>query len=191
MSQGGSQASDWAWQRQLEGAVVTPLHPAVLDVIRHQHTFLCESFCFCVRQALADSEEHAFSERHWNRVADLAQMQWPIFVPLAADGQTLDTNVRSYGYLHLVGGSVAERHLLSPPACFSMTMPMMTREITVTELFRVTQASKLIHQVLVDYRSLHAHTSDGISIGALLRARDSASSRGHRCVPERCDERAR
>jgi DNA phosphorothioation-dependent restriction protein DptH len=160
-----AEASDWAWQRQLEGAVVTPLHPAVLDMIRHQHTFLCESFCFCVRQALADPEEHAFSERHWNRVADLAQMQWPIFGTLAADGQTLDTNVRSYGYLHLVGecsgaaSLVTSRLLLDDDADDD-------EEITDTELFRVTRASKLIHQVLGDYRSLHAHASDGISIGA-------------------------
>ena len=38
----------------LEAAVVTPLHPAVLEMIRHQHTYLCDSFCFYA-EALKES----------------------------------------------------------------------------------------------------------------------------------------
>ena len=67
--------NSWVWQEYLEAAVVTPLHPSVLEMIRHQHAYLCESFCYYAKRALEESGSGAFSLKRWDRVADHSKIQ--------------------------------------------------------------------------------------------------------------------
>src|SRR5690606_31908225 len=96
-------AEHWKWQLHLPYAVATPLHPAVIDMIHHQHAFLCESFCVRAGEGLSEGDGRRFSERAWNRVTDLAQIVRPIFGTLKDSSYVLDSAVRSHNYIHLLG----------------------------------------------------------------------------------------
>jgi len=161
-------AADKSWMgdpKQLPCAVATPLHPAVLDMIRHQHVFLCDSFCACANGELTERRKDWFAAKTWNRMVDLAQISRPILGTLKAEQGTLDSRVRSYGYFHLVGQCRA-------PSSGSGARLLLEYEdeeddeITDAELFRETPASALVQRTLVDYAKLHSHADDGLAIGA-------------------------
>lgn len=157
--------ANWEWDDYLECAVVTPLHPALLEVIHHQHAYLCESFCYYARRGVEESGNRTLTEKRWDRVVDLSSIKWPVFGTLKNLSWELDTNVRSYGYIHLIGecqepsSSITSQLLLE----YDDTE---NEEVTDAELFRETQDSRLIEEVLLNYQDLHPYASDGISIAA-------------------------
>lgn len=165
ISERNLEKTNWIWNEYLQCAIVSPLHPALLDMLRHQHAYLCESFCVHVKRGLEESGQRVFTEKYWDRVADLSRVQRPVFGILKDLRQALDTNVRGYGYIHLVGDC--------RESSFSITSRLLLEydntedeEVVDTELFRETRDSQLIKQVLLDYKKLHAYADDGISIGA-------------------------
>lgn len=156
--------SNWLWDSFLQAAVVTPLHPNLLDMIRHQHSFLCESFCYYTGVALAEAGDKLFAEKRWDHVVDLAKIQWPVFGTLTDRNQNLNTNVRSFGYIHLAG-KYEEASSFITSRLLSDYDDSEEDDVTDTELFRESRSSRLIKQVLTDYRKLYAFADDGVSIG--------------------------
>lgn len=161
----GEDIGNWAWQEYLDAAVVTPLHPSVLEMVRHQHGYLCDSFCYYASNALGESRADAFSLSRWDRVADHSKIQWPIFGVLVNADKVLNTNMRSYNYLHLIGESSEEVSFVTSRLLMQYE-DQDDEEITETDLFRETQSSLLIKQVLKDYKSLYSFADDGVSIGS-------------------------
>jgi DNA phosphorothioation-dependent restriction protein DptH len=155
----------WVWKGYEPSAIITPLHPALLEMIVHQHSFLSESFETVARQALWASSQKEFNERRWMDIMDLAKIQWPVYGTLRNEDQILDTNVKSFGIFHIVGENNA--------ADTSLSTKLLLRydngdddDISDDDLFEETRESRLIQRVLEDYRSLYAHADDGISISA-------------------------
>jgi DNA phosphorothioation-dependent restriction protein DptH len=154
----------WVWNEYQECMVVTPLHPALLEMIHNSHTFLCESFCFYARTGLQEVGGK-FPEKHWDQIVDLSRMKRPILGTLKNEDLVLDTNMRSYGYFHLVGECAKD------PTSINARLLLEYEdndedEVTDTDLFRETRASILIKQILNDYYRLHKYVDDGISIAA-------------------------
>ena len=162
----GTDSPHWQWQPCLDCAVATPLHPAVLDMMRHQHSFLCEIFSVNANEGLRQAGGRRFAESAWNRLTDLAQMERPLFGILRNTGApALDSQVRSYGYTHLLG------HCRQPVVELSSRLLLDyegedDEEITDAELFQETRASALICHTLQDYLALHPHADDGLAVGA-------------------------
>lgn len=156
--------SDWGWRDNIKGAVVTPLHPALLEMIRHQHTYLCESFCTYVQEALEQPKNRMLAERNWARVIDLATLSRPIYGVLEKN-QILNTNAKGYGYLHLIGDFHGESAYIDSHLLLEYDDDW-DEEITDAELFEESRASQLIKQNLADYLMLYPFAEDGISIGA-------------------------
>jgi DNA phosphorothioation-dependent restriction protein DptH len=159
-------AGEWQWKTELVCAVATPLHPAVLDMIRQQHTFLAESFCLEASEELTRRAARPFSPRTWSRVTDLARIERPVFGTLMNSAGALDSRVRSYGYFHLVGQCRAESAQLSARLLLEYEDEDDGEEISDSELFGETRSSRLVYHTLMDYRALHAHADDGIAVGA-------------------------
>lgn len=159
-------ASDWKWREYAECFIATPLHPAVLDMIRHQHSFLCESLGVYATDALKQPGGRQFAENRWDWIADLAKVERPVFGTIKNTSGVLDSNVRGYGYVHLVG----ECHSPSDQLAARLLLDYDAEEdedITDADLFRETRASQLVANTLRDYRKLHAHADDGVAVGAL------------------------
>ncbi len=155
----------WMWDTHLECAIATPLHPAVLDMLRHQHAFLCESFCVYASEALRESGGRRLTERAWNNIMDLARIERPIFGILRDSALTLDSGVRSYGYTHLVGRCKMTETQTSSRLLLQYEDDE-DEDITDARLFQETRASALVCRTLLDYRKLCAHADDGLSVGA-------------------------
>jgi DNA phosphorothioation-dependent restriction protein DptH len=155
----------WAWHNYLQAAVVTPLHPSVLDMLKHQHAFLCESLCYYAVQLFSVAGTKVSGEKKWDRVADLARIQWPIFGTLKNVSKTLDTTVRSFGYTHLVGEILDKASFVSARLLLDSENED-DEDISDTELFRETRTSTLIKQQLENYHTLYSFADDGLSVGA-------------------------
>lgn len=158
-------SAGWGWDRYLRAGVLTPLHPALLDMIFHQNAYLFECFSYYAKRALEAAGEKLLADRNWERVVDLARIQWPVFGTLQDTNQVFDTSVQGFGYIHLVGKYEDSGSFLNARLLMEYD-DEEDEEINDTDLFRSSQASDLIKQVLKEYRSLHSFAQDGISIGA-------------------------
>lgn len=160
-----SDEKSWAWEPYIDAAIVTPLHPALLDMIHHQNSYLCNSFCYYVPLMLEDSGGKVFAEKYWDKAVDLAAIKWSIFGTLKGFDQSLDTNVSSFGYIQFVGKCQEQTSFLNARLLLEYEDDE-DEEIDNTELFRETRASILIGQILRDYLRLHEYATDGITVGA-------------------------
>lgn len=159
------QGTHWMWQQYEPSVIITPLHPALLEMMYHQHAYLCESFEVAARQALRQSSAKLFKERRWANIEDLARIQWPVHGTLQNAEQILDTNVRSFGIVHLVGEHPEQEATLTTRLLLRYDASE-EEEVSDEDLFRETRESRLIQRVLQDYRSLHPHADDGIMAAA-------------------------
>lgn len=157
----------WAWHDYADAFIATPLHPAVLDMLRNQQSFLCEGFSAYATDALVkvDLRSRPFAERKWNALVDLARMERPLFGTLRNRTHVMDSSVRGYDYLHLVGNCRAPL-----TATWRLLLEYDPTEdgddVEDEDLFRETRASQLVRTVLLDYRAMHPHAEDGLTIGA-------------------------
>lgn len=160
-----TQGDFWMWRAHEPAFAVTLLHPALIEMLFHQHAFICESFVAAARQELRQWGSKSFSERRWADIEDLAEIQWPLHGTLRGDEQILDTNMRNFSLVHLVGES--------PQQEATLTTRLLLRydtdeddDITDEELFRETRESRMVQRVLMDYRSLTPYANDGIAVAA-------------------------
>ena len=153
----------WSWREYLPYAIVTPVHPAMLDMLLHQYVYLFECFNYYAMRELNDPKGR-FSEKRWNQIADLAEIRRPLFGTLADENGYLNTNVHGYNYIHLIGD--CENRSSSRFSRFLMEYNEdEDEEISDAELFRETRESLLIQRTLSDYLELNPHAEDGITVG--------------------------
>ena len=157
-----TEVRNWEHKSYLPSGIVTPLHPALLQMIYHQYAYICQSFSEYATSGLKETKSKKLETKDWYRILDLSNIKWPI-LGILDENLNLDTNVRSFDYIHLVG---------EPREEYSTISSRLLRqegddeeEISDTELFRATQESNLMKHVLLDYCELHPYASDGISIG--------------------------
>jgi DNA phosphorothioation-dependent restriction protein DptH len=164
VSQDEMNQSDWGWRDNIKGAVVTPLHPALLEMIRHQHTFVCESFCTYVQEALQQPKSKVLTERNWTRVIDLSTLNRPVYGVLEKN-QILNTNDKGYSYLHMIGDFQGESSFIDARLLLEYDDDSED-DITDAELFAESRTSRLIKQTLKNYQELYPFAEDGLSIGS-------------------------
>ena len=155
----------WAWNGYLRGALITPLHPALLEMITNQATFLFESFCHYASAGLRQLGGRAFTEKRWEGIAELANIQRPVLAILADPSLVLDTNCTNHGYLHLLGHGSGDLSSIDSRVLLRDEDEDEEEDITDTELFGQTRFSQLIERQLLEYRKLHDFADDGISVG--------------------------
>jgi len=154
----------WRLDNYLPAAIATPLHPAVMEMIRFQNVYLFNSFSFYVRNALEDTSNKEFAIRNWNRVVDLAKIQWPLYGTIQDASGTFDTNVRSFNYLHLIGSSNDKPSFVNNQLLLSYADEDDTEEITEQEMFEETRSSVLIADKLNQYKELYGFAGEGLSL---------------------------
>ena len=159
-----SSSQQWTWEPYMNAAIVTPLHPVLLEMMKHQFSYLGNSFSYYIEKALQAPNEKLFAERYWYRVTDLSSMQWPVLGTLTDYNQNLDTNVKSFAYIHLIGAAEEACSFLNSRLLFEYDDE--EDDVADDELFRETQASMLVKQILDDYQALYPFAQDGLTIGA-------------------------
>jgi DNA phosphorothioation-dependent restriction protein DptH len=154
------------WNDYLTGAIVTPLHPAMIDMMYHQSVYLCRVFSDTARQALKEASYRSFAARHFDRIVDLSRIRWPLYGILSDVHKKLDTNITSLGYVHMLGDPKKEVSKVGTKVLLEDYVFEEEDEIDDTGLFRGTRTSHLICQTLSDYSDLYLFAEDGVTIGA-------------------------
>ncbi len=155
----------WQWDPFEPSAVVTALHPSLIEMLEHQTAFLCDVFCHAVEQDLAVTRLRSFTDRKWMHILDLTKIKLPLSGLLCDANKRLVTQIQDNGLIHLLG---------QPPLSeATLTTRVLLRyegaddeEITDADLFRQTRDSVLIERTLSDYKQLHPQAQDGIRIAA-------------------------
>lgn len=151
-------SKDVEWEKRLAAAAVTLLHPALLELLKNQYTYLGRAFNYLVRTRLNPRS----LEREWGRVVDLAGIKRPLFGILGDNGNLI-TEIRSCDYIHLLG---------SPPRVSDFIESRLLLEydtdeddeLSEGELFEKSQTSLLIKDLLMRYVCNHPFAHDGMSI---------------------------
>jgi len=155
---------NWVWDDHEQSAIVTILHPALLEMVHARIHYLFTSFLAIASQELKfPGAKHSFRDGLWQNYIDLAAIQMPLCGLIKDRDKILDTNIRGENLIHRIG-SVDDDD--SP-----LTTRLMLRydaqddeDISDSELFRDSRESTLIFNILNDYRELHPHATDGLSI---------------------------
>ena len=163
---GGRDASEsdrWMWEPYEPSCLVTVLHPALLEMLQAQIHYLITSFCTIAASELSAPGARSFREEAWQGYVDLAAIQMPLSGLIKDRNRVLDTDVRGENLIHRIGSAEGGEA--------SLTTRLLLRydgfeeeDISDTELFRKTRESTLLSRILHDYRKLHPHAEDGLSI---------------------------
>jgi len=153
------------WEPFVRSAIITALHPALLEMIYHQCVFLCEGFSYAVKENLKSTDKRPFRINYWTDIIDLASIQSPVFGVLCDEDKRLDTTISGTQLVHRIGKREVEEASLTTRLMLHYDS-IEEEDVTDTELFRKTRESSLIKHILEDYAKLNPHVKDGISIAA-------------------------
>ena len=154
------------FERFLPTAVLTGIHPALLEMVTNQGTFLVHGFLSKVDQIISDSSGLKVNLQQWNDVCDLAKIQYPLFGLISDASKRLNTTIQSHGLIHCLGDS--------PRTSAPLSAKMLLRadendedDITDTVLFRENRESRVIKRFLEEYVMIYPHAADGISLAVV------------------------
>jgi len=158
-----SDSARWMWEPYEPSCLVTVLHPALLEMLEAQIHYLITSFCAVAFSELSAPGARSFRDQLWQDYVDLAAIQMPLSGLIKDRNRVLDTDVRGESLIHRIGSPKDSEA--------SLTTRLLLRydgfeedDISDTELFRKSRESVLLSRILQDYRTLHPHAEDGLSI---------------------------
>lgn len=151
-------SKDIEWEKRLAAAAVTLLHPALLELVKNQYTYLGRAFNYLVRNRLNSRS----LMREWGRVVDLAGIKRPLFGILGDNGNLI-TEIRSCDYIHLLGSSTEVSDFIDSRLLLDYDTDE-DDELSEEVLFEQSQTSLLIEDLLMRYVCNHPFAHDGMSI---------------------------
>lgn len=159
----GAEADRWVWEPFEPSCAVTVLHPAELEMLQAHILYLLAAFSTIAGRELRSPGTRSFRETMWQGYVDLAAIQTPLSGLIKDRNRILDTDVRGEGLIHRIG-SVGDADAPLTTRLLLRYDAFDEEDITDAELFRSSRESVLISRVLNDYRKLHPHAEDGLSI---------------------------
>jgi DNA phosphorothioation-dependent restriction protein DptH len=160
----------WEWEPYEKAGIVTILHPALLEMLRDQIFYLFECFNHLVSSGLKSSKHNKFRESLWQSYLDLAKIQTPICGLLRDKNMTLDTNMRGSNLVYRIGSIGKSEATLSTKLLLKYD-DFDEEDISDAEIFKQTRESNTYLNILKDYRTLHPHANDALTI-AVYQNRD-------------------
>jgi len=153
----------WIWESYEKAGIITVLHPALLEMLQAQAIYLFTCFnTLAVREFKAPGLKN-FQDSLWQNYVDLAKIQMPLCGLIKNANKILDTDIRGGNLIYRIG------NIENSEA--SLTTRLLLRydefdegDISDAEIFRQTRESKVYYNILKDYRKLHPHANDGLSL---------------------------
>ena len=154
----------WGVEKFESSALVTILHPALVEMLQAQWVFLLDAFAKSVETEFARGKgAKAFKDRVWTAFADLAAVKAPIAgLPVTESGKFVVTDP---------GSALVFRIGSLPPGAELAATRFLTRynqvdddEIADEDLVRETSESRLLCRTLCDFFRLHAGAKDGLTL---------------------------
>ena len=160
----------WVWDPYEKAGIVTILHPALLEMLRDQAIYLFSCFNFLVSNELKYSRQSYFRESLWQSYIDLAQIQTPICGLIRDKNMILDTNVRGSKLVYRIGNIGKSEASLTTKLLLKYD-DFDEENISDAEIFRQTRESNTYLNILKDYRKIHPHANDALTL-AFYQNRD-------------------
>ena len=150
----------------LSTAVLTGVHPALLEMITNRDAFLVHGFQDKVCRIIYDTSGMKVSQQQWNDVCDLATIKYPLFGLISDAGKNLNTDIKSHGLIHCFGKTP---HTTAPLSAKMLLRADENEELDFTDsvLFRENRESRVIKRLLEEYVMIYPHAADGISLAIL------------------------
>lgn len=146
------------WEKKLEASVITPLHPAFLELLHNQYTYLARAFSYIV----SHKNDPKTWLKEWTRIVDLAGIKRPLF-GMIGEGNRLKTNIESFEYVHLLGTVKGLPDFIDAKLLLEYDTDD-DDEITEAEIFEQSQTSLLLKDLLKRYLEHHPYARDGMTI---------------------------
>lgn len=161
----------WGAAKFEPSAVVTILHPAMLEMVQAQLQFLFESFSRLAERELLEHGARQFKDSKWRYYVDMAELKMPI-TGLTVDGANQRFEVCAGGddLVHRVGSITADQKL-SATRFLTRYDRVDDDEISDSEMFRESSESRHLFRILKEYYQIHIAAADGMSI-AVYRNED-------------------
>ncbi len=168
-------AQDQAWKTAdyEPSALVTVLHPGLLEMLQSQWVFLFNAFYSAAGEAYLSDSDNPFREGRWTYYQDLASLKYPLTGLPVRHGGAFDLASNGSGLLFRIGEL--------PATDATVSTRFLTKiddgddddgeEIAAGTLFRETSESRLLRDRLDDYVKMHPESADGISL-AVYRNED-------------------
>lgn len=153
----------WMWEPHESSCTVTVLHPALLEMLQAQIQYLLASFATVAANELRAPGTRRFRDVLWRGYIDLAAIQTPLSGLIKDRNRVLDTDVRGQELIHRIGSAMEKDAALTTRLLLRYDA-FDDDDISDTELFHESRESRLLFRILEDYRRLHPHTEDGLSI---------------------------
>lgn len=167
-------AVDSAWKTASfePSALVTVLHPALLEMLQAQWVFLFDAFFSAAAEAYQSDAENPFREGRWTYYEDLSGLKYPLTGLPVRQGGDYELASNGTGLLFRIGSL--------PKTDATVSTRFLTKiddgdddeeEIAAGSLFRETSESRLLCDRIDDYVRMHPESVDGLSI-AVYRNED-------------------
>lgn len=155
------QGINWRLSPYEDSAIVTVLHPALLEQIHAQTIFLCAGFRHICRQARGSRQ--GFSPKVLQRYLHMARTHAPLCALLRTTAQTLTSEVRGDGHIHKIG-HVEQHRVETLSTRLHSDGDRFQERLSDIDLYAESDESALLEDLLQQYYSLRPHAGDGISL---------------------------
>ena len=159
------QELDNSFASSLNSAVVTGLHPALLEMLRNREAFLIHGILEKLKIFLSDSTGLKATTQQWDSVCDLATVKYPLF-GLVDSNKRLDTRIKSFGLIHCFGKPHETAVTLSAKTLLRSD-ENEEDDMADSALFRENRESLVIKKLLEEYCMVYPHAEDGISFAVI------------------------
>lgn len=168
---GADEIDTWGVEKYEPSAIVTILHPALVEMLQAQWVFLLDAFAKAVeREWFRDGGGKSFKDRVWTGYVDLAAVKSPIVgLPVTESGKFVVTDPGSNLVFRI--GSLPPGSELAATRFLTRYNQIEDDEIADEDLVRETSESRLLCRTLCDFFRLHAGAKDGLSL-AVYRNED-------------------
>lgn len=168
---GGASIDTWGVEKYEPSAIVTILHPALVEMLQAQWVFLLDAFAKAAENEYRRGQpKKAFKDRVWTGYADLADVKAPLVgLPVTESGKFVVTDPGSALVFRI--GSLPAGTGLAATRFLTRYNQIDDDEISSEDLVRETSESRLLCRTLCDFFRLHAGAKDGLSL-AVCRNED-------------------
>jgi len=167
-------ADDVAWRtaKHESSAIVTILHPALLEMLQTRWEFLVQSMAVAASEEFKRDANARFAEKRWTYYETLAEIKYPLVGLPVTQNNAFQLMASGDGFVFKVGAltpgneMVASRFLMRYDAGLEDE-----EEISEQTMFRESSESRLLDRTLRDFFRMHNSARDGLSV-AVYRNED-------------------
>lgn len=161
-------ATPWMTANNEAAALVTALHPALLEQMEARTVFLCACFRHICARLLGGGSGKTI-EAEWQRYLDMAKMATPLYALPEPPQNTPSCELGGGNYIHKIG-NVASLPATAMATRLHTAGERIEEDRPAADLYAQGEESRLLTRILQDYHKLRPHAQDGLCLAIMRNA---------------------